>query len=81
VADRGEGPDGPERHALLERVPAELERVADRERGLLGPSDDGEELSGWVESGGGCVSPAGVDRLAVDEALDEVSGRSIALRP
>ena len=81
MADRREGPDGPERHALLERVPGELEGVADRERCLLDRSDDGEELSGWVQPGGGGVAPAGVDRLAVDEALDQVSGCSTALRP
>ena len=74
VADRRE------RRALLERVPGELERVADRERRLLDPADHGEELSGGVQPGGGGVAAAGVDRLAVDEALDQVSSRSTALR-
>jgi hypothetical protein len=58
-----------------------LERVADRERCLLDPSHDGEELSGRLEAGGGRVPPARVDRLAVDEALDQISDRSAALRP
>jgi hypothetical protein len=58
-----------------------LECVADGERCLLDPSDDGEELSGRVEAGGGGVAPAGINRLAVDEALDQVSGCSTALRP
>jgi hypothetical protein len=81
VTDRRERPRGPERQVLLERVPGELEGVADRTRCLLHRSDDGEELSCGVQSGRGGVSPAGNDRLAVDEALEQVSGRAAALRP
>jgi NAD(P)-dependent dehydrogenase (short-subunit alcohol dehydrogenase family) len=39
-----------------------LERVADRERCPLDRSDDGQELSGWVQPRGGGVAAAGVDR-------------------
>jgi len=47
-----------------------LECVADCKRRLLDPSDDGKELSGRVQSWRGGMAPAGVDRLAIDEALD-----------
>jgi hypothetical protein len=57
-----------------------LERVADRERCLLDPADDGEELAGRVQPGGGGVAPTGIGRLAVDEAFEQVAGRSTALR-
>jgi hypothetical protein len=63
------------------RVPAELERVADRERCLLDPADDGEERAARVQAGGRGVASAGVDRLPVDKALDQISGHSAALRP
>jgi len=53
----------------------------DGERCLLDSPDHGEELSCQLEAGGGRVAPAGVDRLAVDEALDQVSGCPAALRP
>ena len=79
MADRRERPDDPERQALLERVPRDLERVADLERRLLDPPHDGEEPAGRVQAGSGGVAPAGVDRLAVDEALDQVPSRSAAL--
>jgi hypothetical protein len=47
-----------------------LKGVADRERRLLDPSDDGEEPSGGIQSRRGRMAPAGVDRLIIDEALD-----------
>jgi hypothetical protein len=47
-----------------------LECVADRERCLLDPSEDGEERSGRVQSRRGGMAPARVDRLAIDQALD-----------
>jgi hypothetical protein len=80
VTDGDEGPGGPERHVLFERVAGELQGVANGERRLLDPADDGEERSGRIQSGRGAMAPTGVDRLAVDEALDEVAGRSAALR-
>src|SRR3954447_26340050 len=80
VTDGDEGPGGPERHVLFERVAGALEGVADGERRLLDPADDGQQRAGRVQSGRGAMAPAGVDRLAVDEALDEVARRAAALR-
>ena len=63
MADRRQRTDAPERHALLERVSCELERVADREGCLLDSSNDGQELPGGVQPGGCRVAPAVVGRL------------------
>ena len=81
MTDGDEGPGGPERHVLCERVAGELEGVANGEGGLFDPADDGQERPGRVQSGRGAMAPARFDRLAVDEALDEVPRRSPALGP
>ena len=80
MADRREGSGGPGRHVLLERVPGDLECVPDRERGLLDAPDDGEELAGRLQPGGSGMAPGWVDGLPADEPLEQISGRSTALR-
>src|SRR5205807_3329197 len=79
VTNRHEGPGGSEQYVLLECLPGDLECVANRELALLDPSDNRDELPGRVQGGAGGVASSGLDRLPVDEALDQVSGRSTGL--